>query len=300
MLNSLKARQPKWSAVWGGWGAVLVLLISGCSGLRIAGVDLGKVAEATSRVADLGDKSEQEEQELGTEIAEMLLDQSALMSNEAIQRYVNKVGQWVAKHSERPNLPWRFIVLDDPGFNAFAAPGGYVFITKGALIRLGSEAELASILAHEMAHVLDKHYLEAIKSQAQIGIAVDLGTFAYQVARAQSDSSGASSDELVAAEKLASAVNDLYAKGLERGDELSADAKGMVLAARAGYDPYAYVAVLQKIASVDGETNIWSRFNRRHPPAQDRIEALSPVMDAPFASAEGYQALADRYFQYVR
>ena len=86
--------------------------------------------------------------------AELLLQQAPLLDNAGVQAYVNQVGRWVALNSERPDLPWRFGVLDSSVVGAYAAPGGYVFVTSGMLAQMGSEAELAGVLAHEVAHVV--------------------------------------------------------------------------------------------------------------------------------------------------
>jgi hypothetical protein len=91
-----------------------------------------------------------------------------LHADVALQRYVNRLGRWISLQGSRPNLPWNFAVLDDPGFNAFAAPGGYVFVTRGLVERV-DEAELAGILAHEITHVNRRHHLQALAAAAVPG-----------------------------------------------------------------------------------------------------------------------------------
>ena len=95
---------------------------------------------------------EAKEIEIGRQLAAVLLGSKPLHPDMALQRYVNRLGRWISLQSSRPQLPWTFAVLDDPGFNAFAAPGGYIFVTKGLVDRV-DEAELAGILAHEITHV---------------------------------------------------------------------------------------------------------------------------------------------------
>jgi predicted Zn-dependent protease len=87
-----------------------------------------------------------------------------------MERYVNQLGRWISLQSTRPNLPWTFAVLDDPGFNAFAAPGGYIYVTKGLIDRVADEAEVAGILAHEIVHVTSKHHLIALNKAARAGL----------------------------------------------------------------------------------------------------------------------------------
>src|SRR5690606_16704874 len=105
--------------------------------------------------------------ESGNEAAAVLRGAAPELNDPTLQAYVNRVGSWGAQHRQRPALPWRFAVLDDADINAFAAPGGYVFITKGMLARLTSEAELAAVLGHEIAHVTEEHHLDAIRKQAR-------------------------------------------------------------------------------------------------------------------------------------
>ncbi len=102
----------------------------------------------------LKETSQKEEVAIGREIAGRLLGAAPLVKNKKLQKYVNKVGKWVALQSDRPDLPWRFGVIESNDINAFAAPGGFIFITKGLYLKLKSEAELAGVLAHEIGHVI--------------------------------------------------------------------------------------------------------------------------------------------------
>ena len=129
--------------------------------------------------------------------------------------------------SGRPQLPWTFGVLDDPGFNAFAAPGGYVFVTKGLVDRV-DEAELAGILAHEITHVTERHHLQALRAKARAGLATQL--LASQTAQQRRSARCVRAD--------AGAGQNLYSSGLDQGDEFEPDRQGVALAARAGFDPY--------------------------------------------------------------
>ena len=116
-----------------------------------------------------GHIDEAREIEIGRQLAAVLLGSKPLHSDMALQRYVNRLGRWISLQSSRPQLPWSFGVLDDPGFNAFAAPGGYIFVTKGLVDRV-DEAELAGILAHEITHVV-RHHLNALRTKARAGLA---------------------------------------------------------------------------------------------------------------------------------
>lgn len=210
---------------------------------------------------------EAKEIDIGRQLAAVLLGSKPLHADMGLQRYVNRLGRWIALQSPRPQLPWTFGVLDDPGFNAFATPGGYVFVTKGLVDRV-DEAELAGILAHEIGHVTGKHHLQALAAKARSGLATQL--LASQVR-------GSAAGQFVSGQMLALG-RDLYARGLDRGDEFDADRTGVALAARAGFDPYGLPAVLQQLRTETPDNPLFSLTLATHPPAQQRLEQLEAAM----------------------
>lgn len=278
----------------------LCLSLGACQGLegvQIQGVDLGKLASAGQNLTNMGQKSVDEEQVIGQNTASVLLQQASVLNNQELQRYVNRVGLWVAQHSERPDLQWRFVVLDSPQVAAYAAPAGYIFITRGMLLRMNSEAELAGVLAHEVAHVVQRHHLKAIQQQAQTGLLSDLATLAVQAGAAKSGGS----DSAAMADKFTRSVGDLYARGLDRGDEYEADAMGAVIATRAGYDPYGLAGVLQTLASTRQDDATLVSFLKTHPNIGDRLQRLEPVYQHIERHAHGSSQMLDmRYLQALR
>src|SRR6185503_13856703 len=86
------------------------------------------------------------------------------------------LGQWLAMHSERPNLPWKFGIIASDDVNAFSTPGGYVLISRGLLDQMRNESELAGVLAHEIAHVVCKHHLKALQKSMGISALTDVGS----------------------------------------------------------------------------------------------------------------------------
>jgi predicted Zn-dependent protease len=118
--------------------------------------------------------SESQEIEIGRQTAAAAASQLGLVENQRLQDYVQRLGTQLADASERPSLPWTFRVVDDPTPNAFAAPGGYIFVTRGLLALMGNEAELVSVLGHEIGHVTARHAVSSISRQqlAQIGLGV--------------------------------------------------------------------------------------------------------------------------------
>jgi predicted Zn-dependent protease len=228
------------------------------------------VGQATTEI------NEQQEAEIGKEYASVLVGAAPLVDNAGVQAYVNRVGRWLSLNAERPDLSWRFGVLDSDNINAFATPGGYIFITKGLLARLKSEAELAGVLAHEIAHVVRKHHLTALRKGAgmQAGANI-LSEFAAQRGRNQAIS-----------DRLVSGVKEVMLRGLDKDDEFEADRMGAVIAGRAGYDPYGLPSVLQMLQGMNPQDSGLSLLFATHPAPDARLDALERIMGAqldPFA-----------------
>ena len=252
---------------------LLIFVLSGCNT-----IDLNQLGEIGSALdSAFVPASDEDEQQAGRESAAILLGASPVLENAELNRYVNRVGRWVALHSDRPDLNWRFAVLDDPDINAFAAPGGYVFITKGMLARLESEAELAGVLGHEIAHVTEKHHLSALRKQA----GMKLVGFA---ASAAMEDQGYDSEKLA---PLMKAAKQMYTKGLDRKDEYRADRLGVVLAARAGYDPYGLPAVLHTLDRMNPDSSSLSLLIKTHPRPADRLQRLDEAMLGQLDSLTG-------------
>lgn len=251
----------------------------------LGNIDLEKAVQVVQKVQKANaDINESQEIDLGGGIASNLLGAAPLWDNPPVQRYVNKVGRWLALQTERPDLPWQFGVLDNNDVNAFAAPGGYVFITKGLLAHINNEAELAGVLAHEISHVLRKHHLLALKKGARSELMADLANDAIK-------SQGG--DPRLS--KLVSAGTDIYARGLDKQDEYEADRMGVVIAARAGYDPYGLPAVLQTLQSINPNDSNLALMFKTHPALGDRLSLLDGLMSESLADREGQPDLAARF-----
>ena len=232
--------------------------------------DIDELTEIGSTVNKLtGEVTVEQEIEMGGNLVSGLLGAAPLVDDDALQRYVNDVGLWIASRSDRPSLPWAFGVIDSPGINAFAAPGGYIVVTVGLFNLLENEAQLAGVLAHEIAHVVEKHHLDALESLMKRelwgGLAVKATT------RDKKDKKKLN--------KLIKTGVQLYSKGLDRDLEFDADLRGVVLTARAGYDPYALLDVLTTIDSINPDAAEITVLLNTHPPANDRLNRLAASMD---------------------
>lgn len=247
-------------------------------------LDLNKVGSLVKNVGEATREiGEPEEIRIGAELASTLLGAAPLKNDASEQRYVNLVGRYLAAQTERPDLPWRFGVIDNANINAFAAPGGYVFVTSGLMQQIKSEAELAGVLAHEIAHVLKKHHLKAVQKAAGTGALADVASLA------------AKDDQRDKLDKIFNVGRELYMRGLDKDDEFEADRMGVVIAARAGYDPFGLPAVMQTLETLNPKDGSLSLLFKTHPLPGARIEALEKVMGTKFDQYADQPALQSRF-----
>jgi predicted Zn-dependent protease len=231
-----------------------------------------------------GSTSVEEERRIGGQIAGNLLGVAPLVRDDALQRYVNRVGRWVALQSERPDLAWRFGVIESDDINAFAAPGGYVLLTKGLYRRLKSEAELAGVLGHEIGHVIKKHHLKLLQQSQMIGA---LGGLLGQKMK----------DENQYVQNLIGNGAEIVARGLDKEAEFEADRLGMVLTARAGYDAYGLPAVLQEIGHLPASDNRTALLFKTHPHPDVRFQRLSEAVGDRLDQLEAGKGLESRFYR---
>ena len=264
-LKRAIGRVLAWSALSGLLSAPASAQFGGLSGIVRKAQTIKNVSNA------LRDIGEAEEIKLGGDLAGIILGAAPLVQDQAKQRYVNRLGRWLASHSERANLPWKFGIVESSDLNAFSMPGGYVLITRGMFDNARNESELAGALAHEIAHVVKKHQLNALQKSMGNSALRDVSGF-YSVGRAAGGGfAGAIAD------KVMQSGRELFARGLDKADEYEADQMGVVIAARSGYSPYGLVGVLQTLAAepVDGRYGLMSRT---HPLATERLARLDTAM----------------------
>jgi predicted Zn-dependent protease len=237
--------------------------------------NLNRIIDAAKNIGQAtGEVDEKQEIQIGRDLGARLLGAAPLVADARVQRYVNHVGRWLAAQTERPDLPWQFGVLDAPQVNAFAVPGGTIFVTRGLLERMRSESELAGVLAHEIAHVLQKHHLKAIQKNAKASLAGEALSTALQ------------DQNSLVRDKLISFGTELYSRGLDKSDELEADRLGVVIAARGGYDPYGLPTVLQVLQRMNPEDSGLALMFKTHPAPGERLDALGKME----TMLEGYSA----------
>jgi len=211
--------------------------------------------------------TEAQEIDLGKQWAATLLGAAPLMAHPELQSYVNALGRWISLHSERPDLPWQFGVLESDNINAFATPGGFILVTKGLVARMKSEAELAGVLGHEITHVIQKHHLKAIQKGA--GLQAGANILSEFTAKGRNQA---------VADRLVGGIKELMLRGLDKDDEFESDRMGVVLAARAGYDPYGLPAVLQMLNAMSASDSELALMFSTHPEPSARLDTLERAM----------------------
>lgn len=229
--------------------------------------------------------SQDEEIAIGRQIAGNLLGAAPLVKDARLQKYVNQTGRWVASQSERPDLPWHFGVIDSRDVNAFAAPGGYIFVTRGLYALLQSEAELAGVLAHEIGHVIRQHHLKILQQSRLLDLGGKL--LAKEVG---------GNDQV---QRVIGSGAEITARSLDQNAEFEADRIAVVLAARAGYDAFGLPGVLQQIGHYAKDDGSVALLFKTHPHPDTRLEKLDAAMSDRFDQVPG-QTLTARFYRLRR
>lgn len=258
--------------------------IGGAFGIKKNKIDLLK--KGAGVVEALQPIGEEEEIVLGEAVAvEAFSRFGGEYPNQAWTRYINLVGKTIAEVSDRPTLNYHFAILNSQEQNAFAAPGGYIFITVGLLKTLKNEAELAGVLAHEVAHVTKQHMLETIRRGAVLGSVSELSLTAMK------------KDPKMFSNAIDQMTELLFTKGLDKDKEFEADVVGIEYAYRAGYHPQGLKDYLVTLAKAAG--HVESRFFATHPSTTERIGKIDAVLNG-YSDIQNLPFLTNRFQQYVK
>ncbi|MDX6768554.1 MAG: M48 family metalloprotease [Elusimicrobiota bacterium] len=264
---------------------LLLVLLAGCAGLekyglgadsavgqRLQKVDFDKVGKGVTALRKgVEEISESEEYYIGRAVSAQILARYKPWRNEGANLYAQKVLQTVAMASDRPDTykGWHVQLLDSDEVNAFAAPGGFVFLTRGMVKRAKTEDELAGVLAHEVAHVVKKHGLKTIQTARLTSAFTLLGSEAaksytpQQVQQLTSAFEGAVED----------VVNKLVVNGYSRDKEYESDRLGAAYAKAANYDPNALKAFLARLGADDKGGGMF----KTHPSSAKRVDELGAL-----------------------
>jgi predicted Zn-dependent protease len=214
--------------------------------------------------------TEAEKQQLGAEVSANIRKKFGVVQDAAVHKYVTLVGAVLARASKKPDYTWRFIVLDTDAVNAFAAPGGYVHITKGCLALIANESELAGVLGHELTHVVEDHTIKALSKAGFVDTAAS--------------ASGKGGDITAG---LVNQVTSIALQGFGRGEELESDHDGLGLAAKAGYQPDGLRTFLQRLTDRNKNSSE-KRLDKLA--AQEKKERASTVtLEARYRQFVSYQ-----------
>lgn len=261
--------------------AVVALLPTRCAQAQIWD-RLQKGAEKAQKVQKaLQPMTVEEEREVGREVSAKVVGFFHAYKNDALTRYVNLVGATVAAQADRQDIQYHFMVLDSNDINAFSAPGGYVFITRGAVALCEDEAELAGVLAHEVGHVAGKHVLHIVERD--------------KVLRAGMEEASAHAPGSAYLKKISSGILiKLLDQGLAPGDEYDADQRGVKYAHAVGYPADGLARFLAKLdqATNQGANSFWTRT---HPPVKDRTTRIQQLIATNHWEDKDRPKLADRF-----
>lgn len=263
------------------------------------------VVNPVSGETEMSAMSEEQEVAEGAKAHQQVLQEYSVYDNPAVQSYVNALGQRLAAQSHRANLQWHFTVLDSPEINAFALPGGYVYVTRGIMAYMESEADLAGVMGHEIGHVTARHGAQRATSQQKAG----LGVFAANILGLVLESQGVSG-----AGQMAGQVSQTVAAGFiasyGREQELQADGLGAEYLARNHYDPHNMVDVIKvlknqeryaaDVAKAEGRpASSGGGWLASHPSNDQRLEQIRQTADRLGTSASYADEGRDRYLQVI-
>lgn len=228
---------------------------------------------------------------LGKNLAAKILGTYPLVENPRLQRYVQTLGAGLIYHVGRPELKYHFALIQSDEVNAYAAPGGYIFITEGLFRLMRSEAQLVGVLAHEIAHVNERHVMRKLNIRGRDG-----GLFS-----AAGSMIGASTNAYRnAMEMLVNKAYDvLFSEGVTHSDEEEADLFSIELLLNLGYDPRDYLKLFQSIA-VELKKAPDQTLRRTHPPLSGRFNLLREFIKENRELISETQSFEERFNQYAK
>ena len=225
----------------------------------------------------------------GRDLAARILANYNLWDNPRANRYLNLIGRALCLYAGRSELEFSFGILDSDEVNAFATPGGYILVTRGALLRMTDESQLAAVLGHEIAHVLQRHMVKELKLKAEQGSAA--GALEGLIG-------GATGGVRTALESsLDQAVTILLKRGYKIEDELEADRIGLLIASAAGYDPLALKVFLQSVKQFEAAPH---GLRKDHPVLAERLTAIDRAADANGLVSMAKPKFKERFHEMVR
>ncbi|MBN2244557.1 MAG: M48 family metalloprotease [Candidatus Aminicenantes bacterium] len=283
---------------------VFSLLIISCSSMGSLSDLTGQTeniktaAQKANKVRQsFADITEEEEYYIGRAVSAMILSRYPVYNNETFTKYINLLGNSVALYSNRPETyaGYHFLVLDSDEVNAMAAPGGFIFITKGLIKKCRNEEMLASVLAHEVGHVSAKHGLKSIKKSRLIEAFGILGQDAAQRFAPEELNKLTGIFENV----LGDIAESLIERGYDRKYEYEADQLSLHILDNTGYNPYGLLDFLGTLTP-DASSGAAKGWFKTHPSSQDRIERVQKELNSISQAASTESVRTSRFAQYMK
>jgi len=234
--------------------------------------------------------SDDEEIQLGRRIAARLAGSFGIWKDETWTNRINVIGRSLVPYSERPDIKYRFAILDTAEVNAYSAPGGYVFLSRGLLKEVKSEGELAGVLAHEISHIAKKHVVKEIQKSHLWQAGANLAISATDLNAGQENLLKGLTDE---------AWKTLVVKGLSKEDEFEADKLAAVNASKLGYDPYGIYNFIKRLLPMENkpEDNLKALFST-HPKPSTRLSELDKIYKKEGFKPDALPDFPERYARF--
>jgi beta-barrel assembly-enhancing protease len=240
-----------------------------------------KVTEVANKAADL-QISDQDEIRLGQEVSARVRLRYGVVQDPKVHEYVGLTGNLLAKASTRKDLPYNFIVLDTDGVNAFAAPGGFIHITRGALSLIRDESQLAGVLAHEIIHVTERHTIKAIQKNK----AIQMGAGETSITSNQA-----------VFDRFVELTTRMVLAGFGRAEEMESDTAAIPLVAKIGYAPQGLEQFLRVLKERNSGSEVKQGLFASHPEMDERLQKLDALAKD---QKEAGITLQDRYTKNIQ
>ena len=233
--------------------------------------------------------SQQQEVQMGQDYSQQINAQLPIVSDPEVNRYINVLGDQIASRTSRADLDWRFYVVDSREVNAFAVPGGFVYVNRGLIERTTQMDELAGVLGHEIGHVVRRHSIEQMEKAQGANIGVTLACVLTSICNSQAAQAG-----------INIAGGAIFAR-FSRQDELEADQEAVANTVRAGISPQGIVTMFQKlIAERKSRPSSVEGWFATHPMEEDRIEAAQASINALSSAQRNGSRNTTNYTSFVR
>ena len=262
--------------------------LSSFSHLMIVSLLLTNCSQVNQNITSFNLYSTEEEIQFGYKISKQYDQQLTLNTNPEIVNYINDIGQKLVKVSKRNSVPFVFKVVDDPSVNAFALPGGFCYINTGLILFADTESELASVIGHEIAHVVGEHSMKRLSKTRAINGVLQISSILGSIFIGQESTENA----LMIADLASTGVLLNYS----RGDELEADRLGLQQMHDAGLNPIGSQSFFQKLSKKDGGSS--AGFFSTHPATDDRFEQARRLINN--LPKKNYEPLTNSRFEKVK